>query len=452
MTSNRYQLTIDEHTQIDMATAWLKLGVASLVFAGFFAILLVFARTPAIQEMIPFTDFFHVALVVHVDLSVLIWFISFAGVLWSLSVKSKTNIIDKTAIGLAVLGTLIIIIAPFFGAGKPLMNNYIPILDHPLFISGLVVFTVGMLLQILRTITAGLPKTSNPDSSDALVVAIYLSAWVALIAILSLFASYSGISEDFIGTRYYEMLFWGGGHVLQYTHTLLLLVAWFWIASASGVTINLSPRVAWWLFVLVALPVLSTPYIYQQYVVVSIEHRTAFTDLMKYGGLASMPLGLIITAAILKSGRCANEQRPVKAALLSSIILFAAGGIIGFMIEGINVVIPAHYHGSIVGVTLAFMGLAFHLLPRFGYTRPTSRMARWQPYVYGGGQLMHILGLAWSGGYGVQRKTAGAAQGLENLPEIAGMAMMGAGGAISIVGGILFVIVMIKAFLKKEIA
>jgi len=288
MTNNQYQLTIDEHTQIDMATAWLKLGVASLVFAGFFAILLVFARTPAIQEMIPFTDFFHVALVVHVDLSVLIWFISFAGVLWSLSVKSKTNIIDKTAIGLAVLGTLIIIIAPFFGAGKPLMNNYIPILDHPLFISGLVVFTVGMLLQILRTITAGLPKTSNPDSSDALVVAIYLSAWVALIAILSLFASYSGISEDFIGTRYYEMLFWGGGHVLQYTHTLLLLVAWFWIASASGVTINLSPRVAWWLFVLVALPVLSTPYIYQQYVVVSIEHRTAFTDLMKYGGLAVM--------------------------------------------------------------------------------------------------------------------------------------------------------------------
>ncbi len=63
---------------------------------------------------------------------------------------------------------------------------------------------------------------------------------------------------------------------------------------------------------------------------------------------------------------------------------------------------------------------------------------------------MHILGLVWSGGYGVQRKTPGAAQGLENLPEIAGMAMMGLGGAISIVGGILFVIVMIKVFMKKE--
>jgi len=63
---------------------------------------------------------------------------------------------------------------------------------------------------------------------------------------------------------------------------------------------------------------------------------------------------------------------------------------------------------------------------------------------------MHILGLAWSGGYGVQRKTAGAAQGLENLPEILGMAMMGTGGGISIIGGVLFVIVMLKAFMKKQ--
>ena len=45
----------------------------------------------------------------------------------------------------------------------------------------------------------------------------------------------------------------------------------------------------------------------------------------------------------------------------------------------------------------------------------------------------------------LQRKTAGAAQGLENLPEIAGMGLMGLGGLVSIIGGVLFVIVMIKA-------
>ena len=452
MTSMNYQLAINGNNQNTMAIAWLKLGVTSLVFAGFFAILLVLARTPIIQEMIPFTDFFHVALVVHVDLSILIWFTSFAGVLWSLTVNKAINVIDKAAIGLAVSGTLIIIIAPFLGADEPLMNNYIPVLDHPLFISGLIVFALGMMLQILRTIASGLPNLSVTHSSDVIAISIYLSAWVTLFAILSLLASYNGIPSSFNGSSFYEVLFWGSGHVLQFTNTLLLLIAWFWISGGCGININLSPKLALWLFVLVALPVLVVPYIYLQYPIVSFEHRIMFTDLMKYGGLASIPLGLIVVVAIIKSGPCAIDSRPIRAALISSIILFATGGIIGFMIEGINVIIPAHYHGSTVGVTLAFMGLSFHLLPRLGFTKPTSKMARWQPYLYGGGQLMHIIGLAWSGGYGVQRKVAGAAQGLDNLPELAGMTLMGAGGAISITGGILFVIVMMKAFMNKQTA
>ena len=58
---------------------------------------------------------------------------------------------------------------------------------------------------------------------------------------------------------------------------------------------------------------------------------------------------------------------------------------------------------------------------------------------------MHILGLVWSGGYGVQRKVAGAEQVLRSSSEIAGMALMGLGGAIAIVGGLLFVLVVVRA-------
>jgi len=86
------------------------------------------------------------------------------------------------------------------------------------------------------------------------------------------------------------------------------------------------------------------------------------------------------------------------------------------------------------------MGLAYHLMPRLGWGRPPPGLARWQLRLYAGGQLLHVLGLAWSGGYGVPRKTAGAAQGLDSLPEVAGMAVMGLGGLIAIVGGILFVV------------
>jgi heme/copper-type cytochrome/quinol oxidase subunit 1 len=114
-------------------------------------------------------------------------------------------------------------------------------------------------------------------------------------------------------------------------------------------------------------------------------------------------------------------------------------------ISGNNVRIPAHYHGSIVGVTLALMGLVYYLLPRLGYAAPRGRLARLQPMLYGAGQLMHIIGLVWSGGYGVQRKVAGAEQVLRSPGEVASMGLMGLGGLIAIIGGVFFIVVVIRA-------
>ena len=90
------------------------------------------------------------------------------------------------------------------------------------------------------------------------------------------------------------------------------------------------------------------------------------------------------------------------------------------------------------------MGLCYFLLPRLGYGSLPPRLTFWQPIIYSGGQLLHITGLAWSGGYGVQRKTAGLAQGLDKFSEIAGMALMGLGGLISVVGGLLFLVIAFK--------
>jgi heme/copper-type cytochrome/quinol oxidase subunit 1 len=91
------------------------------------------------------------------------------------------------------------------------------------------------------------------------------------------------------------------------------------------------------------------------------------------------------------------------------------------------------------------MGLAYLLLPQFGFARPSPRLATLQPYLYGGGQLLHIAGLVWSGGYGVQRKVAGGEQVLRSAQEVAGMGLMGLGGLIAIVGGMLFVFIVLQA-------
>jgi heme/copper-type cytochrome/quinol oxidase subunit 1 len=139
------------------------------------------------------------------------------------------------------------------------------------------------------------------------------------------------------------------------------------------------------------------------------------------------------------------QARPLLAALVVSLALFGTGGMIGFLIEGSNVKIPAHYHGAIVGVTIALMGLTYWLLPRLGAAVPRAKLAVWQSVLYGTGQVIHISGLLWSGGYGVQRKVAGGEQVLRTTSEIAGMGLMGAGGLVAVIGGVLFVVVVALA-------
>lgn len=60
-------------------------GLLALIGSGVFSVLLVLARTPVVNTWLPGTDFFRVALVVHVDLSVSVWFVALAGMLWSLN-------------------------------------------------------------------------------------------------------------------------------------------------------------------------------------------------------------------------------------------------------------------------------------------------------------------------------------------------------------------------------
>src|SRR3989337_2986753 len=84
-----FSLPIPDDARRDLARGWLMLGLLSLLGSGLFSVLLVLARAPFVQDLIPWADFFHTALVVHVDLSVLVWFLAFAGVLWSLNSSNR---------------------------------------------------------------------------------------------------------------------------------------------------------------------------------------------------------------------------------------------------------------------------------------------------------------------------------------------------------------------------
>jgi hypothetical protein len=440
--------------QRGLARAWLWLALAALVGSGLFSVLLVLARTPGINAWLPAGDFFRVALVVHVDLSVLVWFVAIAGLLWSLNLRPARSragaALARLPLLLCAAGAAGMALAAFVDPGQPVMANYIPMLDSATFRAAVGVFGVGALLLVLQGLVRAAPVGPALDGAGALRFGLHASVVATAVALLAFAWSLALVPTSLPPKAYYEILFWGGGHALQFTWTLLMLVAWLALAQACGGRIPLSPRIVLLLFAVALVGVFGTPLAYLMHDVSSVEHRDMHTWGMRFGGgLAIAPLALAVLLALAPLRHLAAERRPLRAALLASMLLFVAGGVIGLTISGSNVKIPAHYHGCIVGVTLALMGLVFHLLPQLGYRAPGGRLAVLQPWLYGVGQLLHIVGLVWSGGYGVQRKVAGAEQVLRSTGEVAGMGLMGLGGLLAICGGLLFVVVVARAMRRQ---
>jgi cytochrome c oxidase subunit I len=346
--------------------------------------------------------------------------------------------------------------APFLDPGTPVMANYVPVLESRLFLWGLLMFGAAFGLAALRALAVPQKVGVLLPPEGALRFGLNAAAVAAAMSILALGWSWLTVPKLLDSKTYYELLFWGPGHVIQFCWSLVMMVAWLWLAALAGARVPLSPRVVLLLFAIGLAAVFTTPLIYLAHDVASVEHQKLFTWQMRFGGgLAIVPITVAVIIGLLRADRPVHPQAMAshlpacRNALWASLLLFAAGGLIGFLIKGSDVRIPAHYHGSIVGITLALMGLTYALLPKLGFTRPLPRLAAWQPALYGVGQFLHIVGLVWSGGYGVQRKVAGAEQVLRTPSEVAGMALMGIGGLVAVAGGLLFALVVLRT-LRRE--
>jgi hypothetical protein len=185
------------------------------------------------------------------------------------------------------------------------------------------------------------------------------------------------------------------------------------------------------LFAINILLVLPGFFAHYKYAIDSAEFIDFWTRHMKYCG-AIAPFLLLLW--MLSKSRARKNH-----CLIASVILFITGGVIGTLISGANVTIPAHYHSSIVGISIAFMGICYIALEDKNHS--LSKMASVQPYIYAAGQIIHIIGLAWSGGYGVMRKTSVAELTFEAKIN---MGVMGLGGFIAIIGGLMFVYICVK--------
>jgi hypothetical protein len=436
-----------------LASGWLKLAMASLLGSGIFSILLVLARTPMIKDVFPWDDFFYTGMVVHVNLSVLMFFLPCAGIIWSFNSSDRYILLGRAALYFSAIGTAVMVAAAFMADGEPLMSNYVPVIEGPVFFIGLSLIGFGFSLLVTRSLMASTSLGPWSNGASGLRVGIYAAALAGAVAVFAFLWSYLTMPDSIQGQYYYEVLFWGGGHILQYIHTLLMLVCWLWLASASGLRISLTPRVVAVVFCLGVSTVLFVPYNFIMQAVDSIESISNFTLLMRGGGgMAALPFALVIIWSAAFHASSESSRNPLRTTLIYSMLLFAVGGIFGYMIEGSNTLVTAHYHGSNGAITLAYMGLIYLLLPKLGFSEPKRKLANWQAHAFGMGQLLHAIGLAWAGGYGMQRKVAGSGQSLDNFQQTAGMAVMGIGGLIAVIGGVLFLVVVIGAMRRTDIS
>jgi hypothetical protein len=406
------------------------LALASLIIPGITAIVLVLLRTVNV-DYDQWQQLFRTALVIHVDLSVYVWMVTGILLMFSLTEDISAKI-QKNSYYLAMTGAVLISFAAFINKPTPLLNNYIPVLESVWFFIGLGVFSLAALIMAIAALK---PTTSL---AAKIMAALYIiSVSITLDSFLQL---------EFSQNNYYEYLFWGGGHILQLTVCMLMLIIWIRLHNLNGLDINTKLQNV--IYFVMFAPVIYALYVHLVFEVDSSDYRAGMTNMMIWGnGIAPILLAFVIFAKT----RLSSLRGVVNISMYSSIFVFLAGGLIAMYISGINTIIPAHYHGSIVGVTLAIMALIYCSLAEMGYSLSMPKLAYAQPLVYTLGQLMHISGLAISGSNGAARKTVGDAGNLAQSTDIS-IFLTRTGGLIAVLGGVLFIVVVYSSIkvIKKD--
>jgi heme/copper-type cytochrome/quinol oxidase subunit 1 len=455
-----YAKVIDSHSAHLELRSWGLLSMMSLGVAGVFALLLALSRVPGAEEIIPWpVQFFEKGLVLHVILSFVVWFLSVLGALVTLvTYRLSDGWLKLEALGTwAIIGsftaTVLLFIPAWMDRGEASLNNYVPVIIDNIYYAGLIILAISISLVVIRMFV-NLIGRKGP--MEPITVSVLATGFMYLLAIGCFIAAYLEIisdASDFAMTpAINEDLFWGGGHILQFVNVGLMLTAWYFLGGLCLGRPWIHPSIMNMAIFFLAATSIAGPFLYIFYETFSAAQTQGFTNLQYF--LAPSPV-IVIVAAIVKILRSRNDnevnwKNPVLHFLLLSILVFYVGSFFGLFVDGTDTRTPAHYHGVIGGINLAFMGLFICLfLPLLERDLGNENLAKVSAWLYAVGQILHSSGLFWAGGYGAPRKVAGADQGIEAIGASMGLYLMGIGAVIAVIGGIIFIYLVTQALLKK---
>ena len=422
--------------------SWLWFALSVLLLASVMALLLVFLKLPVLPSGWPLQNWFSRVLVLHVDLSILVWALSMVSLMWLTHLPGGARWLDSLAVWLLFGSGVGILLSIFLHQGQAVLSNYIPVLDAPLYLSSLGVFVLAVVLVAVPRLAA----YQRIWNAGLLPQEMFMLALIALLATVAVqLISWLRLPELPLTLPQAELLFWGAGHSLQAVYLCALLGGWFYLLQRTGVSLAelLKPVVhragVWVMLAVIVVPL-----------IISIlwapddpRYRESFSSWMRLFSLPVLGVMSVLAYQLLWIKRRALtscvDWRVVAVGL--SMLLFLVGVLLGALIRGDSLLVPAHYHATTGAVNLVFMALVYDLVSKW----LSGRELQTQLTTYAVGVVLMVSGLALSGLMGVGRKLAGSDQLLHSAPEWLAMVLMGGGGALGLFASFWFLAKTLKA-------
>ncbi|HSK96630.1 MAG TPA: cbb3-type cytochrome c oxidase subunit I [Euzebyales bacterium] len=487
-----------ERSGANLALANAVAAVVLLAAGGLMALLIALQR----QGIVPLSnDWWYRLVSAHGATMLLFWLLFFevAALYWGstmlLNARMRAPRVAWGVFGLMVAGVALVQWTTFTGRSTVMFTAYPPLEASPLYYLGVLMFAVGVLLAcglfFANVIGAGRERTY--DGSLPLVV--YGLATAAIIAVYSLltgavayglvFLRSLGVIET-VDPAVYRMFFWGIGHGAQQVNLAAMVAVWYALIALTtgGRTISESlSRVAFLL--LLAFIHLGAVHHLLVDPGLGTSHRLMNTSYLLYlAVLASLIHAFCIPSAIEVAQRergfgrglftwliRAPWKEPGFSALVLSISFFGfVAGVTGVLMSTMHLnmlihntlFVPGHFHATVVsGTTLAFMGIAYYLVPILSRRSLVGvGVARLQPYVFGGGVALLSLAMIRAGQLGVPRRVADLGYEGTVLPvdtfqqpqaELS-MLLVTVGAVLAVIGGAMFIYVMVATLLTGKIS
>ncbi len=463
-------------------------AVALLTVGGIAALLMALTRWPAFALLSP--EWFYRLTTLHGIDMLVAWIVFFevAGLYLGASVILSSRLVAPkiawAAYGLMLGGGGLANVIVLLGKADVMFTAYQPLEADPLFYLGVILFAVGALVAIgvfFATLVVAKAEKSYEGSLPLVVYGLMVAAIIGVyallagaIAFLPSFFQSVGWMETY-DPAFYRNLFWGFGHSAQQINLAAMVAIWYALGqitlgstpvneklsrfafvcyllfinlgSAHHLLVDPGPSFSWKLF--------NTSYFMYLAVLGSLIHAFSIPASLE---VAQRRRGF--TSGLLGWLRRAPWGEPGFAALVVSMFIFGwGGGVTGVVLgtEQLNMLahntlrVPGHFHLTVVaGTTTAFMGFAYYLVPLiFRRELKLKGWAKWQPYLYGGGTAIMAIGMIASGIQGVSRRSVEAAESIPGTVNLS-LTVVGIGGILAVIGGIMFVAIMLVSILTGE--